>query len=400
MAKGELRKILKALDTGKTIDKSACDKSVQGFVFSYQCLVHETDRFDITRGRILQLQNDAAELMRILGLDWNRGLINAEQAESQEARSTPLKKESKAHFIVVTPKSELLPSLPCVIENCSRSYQMLRSLKRHLKDDHKDEIDDDMLKGLTEPVDLVTCKICWKKIRRDKITTHLVSVHKCVKDDPSSVLRGFVSFDRKSWRPLWLPRFVENPPDESKTSIPVDNGKFYYYGAVFEAKDFECSIVESNEEEPLEVSQRTNEEQQFEEHDHSLSDSQGIGITSGCLIDETASVGNQRKECAKTSTTIMVMPNSPTRSFEDDTEMNVGAGASSNSGMKRVTHELFTSPTSSVEYLEVSKSCASQSAIKVETEDEDMGTVEWELRKLRYYSLNIFLNFEMYRFNL
>ena len=160
MAKGELTKILKALDIGQTIDKSACDKSVQGFVFSYQCLVHETDRFDITRGRILQLQNDAAELMRILGLDWNRGLTNAEQAESQEARSTPLKKESKAHFIVVTPKSELLPSLPCVIENCSRSYQMLRSLKRHLKDDHKDEVDDDMLRGLTEPVDLVTCKIC------------------------------------------------------------------------------------------------------------------------------------------------------------------------------------------------------------------------------------------------
>ena len=219
---------------------ATCDDSLQRFIFSFQCYAHETCRFEETRGKILKLQNDLVELLRRFKEGGNCTEVGKVD-DSQNSTATPMKVGLKAHFIRVTPKSDIIPSLPC--EYCDKKYQMLRSLRRHIKEEHPKE---NFPEGLSEPPDYVTCKMCWRKIKRDKISTHLISVHKCVKPDPSSLLRGFVSFDRKNWRPLWLPKHVESPPDVSEASIQISNGKFYYYGGVFAAEDFNCEVVEED----------------------------------------------------------------------------------------------------------------------------------------------------------
>ena len=217
---------------------ASCDDSLQRFIFSFQCYAHETGRFEETRGKILKLQNDSADLLRRFKEGGNCTQVGKVD-DSQDSTATPMKVGLKAHFIRVTPKSDIIPSLPC--EYCDKKYQMLRTLRRHIKDEHPKE---KLPEGLSEPPDYVTCKMCWRKIKRDKISTHLISVHKCVKPDPSTLLRGFVSFDKRTWRPLWLPKHVESPPDVSQASIQISNGKFYYYGGVFAAEDFNCEVVE------------------------------------------------------------------------------------------------------------------------------------------------------------
>ena len=227
-----------------SVDPIRVDTSLQDFVFDCQCFVHEVGLFQETRMKILKIQNEALDLVNLCGINTSEAGIKKSK-ENPELDTTPVKSANIAQFIKVTPKKELLPQFPCSVEKCKRSYGMLRSLRRHLRDEHKIM---EAPEGMTEYVDHVTCKMCWKKIPRDKLTTHLVSVHKCQKDDPSGVLRGFISFDGKNWRPLWLPRFVENPPDISSASIPIVNGKFHYYGGIFDASCFDCQIVEEDDD--------------------------------------------------------------------------------------------------------------------------------------------------------
>ena len=252
-----MRKIVNLVDGkgSEPINTSNADQTLQNFIFSYQCMVHEMGIFEETREKILKFQNDCAEFVRIFGLEWNRKRLDVttggdvspcqEKKQLVSDNGSPCCENKRlAHFIKVTPKSDLLQQFRCMMPKCSKIYQNLKSLRRHLKDDHKGQDVPDT-EGMTEAPDVVTCKMCWKKIRRDKITTHLISVHKCVKEEGvSSVLRGFVSFDDKNWRPLWLPRFVDNPPEISEAKIPVVDGKFHYYGGIFNADMFECEVVE------------------------------------------------------------------------------------------------------------------------------------------------------------
>ena len=134
---------------------------------------------------------------------------------TEESVTNPTK---KIKFVPVSPKVDLLPNFKC--DSCGKVYSYLKSLKRHIKDNHKDK---EVPQERTEVKDKVTCRMCNKKQSRDLITRHLKDVHKMTNvTGGKSVFRGFLTVNGSMWLPLWLEKGVKDPPSEMVLEVIKD----------------------------------------------------------------------------------------------------------------------------------------------------------------------------------
>ena len=162
---------------------------------------------------------------------------------NKELDVTPKKSEKKVKFVKVSPKSvQLLDKFKCT--ECDREFVFLKSLKRHFKDHHGGNVLPDNLK---EKMDLVTCKICGKKQKRDQIQRHLKLAHKMEKKDEDGkkmTFRGWLTFDNTQWRPLWLDSHLDDPEEE--VTVPVEGKIVHLYGVDYKVE--EVNIVEETDD--------------------------------------------------------------------------------------------------------------------------------------------------------
>ena len=144
----------------------------------------------------------------------------------------------KVLFKKASPKSKLLQKLECSI--CHKTYESLRTLKRHSRKQHNGE---GVKAGFKEIENKVTCMICNSKQQRDLISRHVINQHGFEKPEKNSLLRGFISLDSANWKPLWMLSHEYDPPTE--VLVPVDQrGRIHLYGVTFE--QHEVDMVEDD----------------------------------------------------------------------------------------------------------------------------------------------------------
>ena len=142
-------------------------------------------------------------------------------------------RKRKIFFKKTTPKSKMIEKLQCSI--CNKTYESLKALKRHGKEKHNGLGVGD---GIKEIENRITCMICKKKQQRDLMTRHIINLHGYDKPEKHALLRGFLTLNDKTWKPLWL---LDNEPEPpSEVYVPVDNeGRVHMYGVSFDKEDME-----------------------------------------------------------------------------------------------------------------------------------------------------------------
>ena len=227
------------------------DDLLEDFVYRFQIFAHQTNTFRNHRKNLIDFQLTMSELikevkkMEKLVEQTSKSQLGKRIRESCTEEdiiaASPIRKKIK--FIKVTPKTELVPAFRCHL--CPKKYGWLKSLSRHLKETHDGA---KPAEELTEVKDLITCKMCLTKQRRDSIARHLLETHKIQKEGSKGVFRGFLTFDNLSWQPLWLEKGDEDPPSE--LLIPVVEGHVVVYGVRFQVEedsyDSEEPVAEEN----------------------------------------------------------------------------------------------------------------------------------------------------------
>ena len=149
-------------------------------------------------------------------------------------KCTTPKKIKTVKFIKVSPKSyEIHQKYNCTA--CDKSFVFLKSLKRHIKDQHEGT---PIPPEFKEKKDLITCKICNVKKGRDQMQRHLKNVHNITKveiEDKKTTLRGWFSMDNVRWSPLWLGANDDEP--EGEINVQVEGNEIELFGVKYEVED-------------------------------------------------------------------------------------------------------------------------------------------------------------------
>ena len=117
-----------------------------------------------------------------------------------------------------------------------------------------------MHKGMEEPEDreddtnVVTCRICDAKFKRDQIGKHLTKTHKVTKGTGN--LRGFIKVDNGIWHALWLPRNVPEPPENETLMVKVNNGKIIVHGIEIEVPENRVHDESQSSQEDEDIGER------------------------------------------------------------------------------------------------------------------------------------------------
>ena len=268
-----------AEDKETELDVEQIDDDLEAFVYQYQIFSHTIGKFKDYRGELIDFQLTMAELgkefmkrnskfehvkkqtpttnsddsqedfsKRVLdgesgttkavelGKELIKSNVKYNQVETQKNKRTnderskedishgvaeeecvtPKAVKKKLCFAKVTPKADLVPAFKCHL--CAKTYGWLKSLSRHLKENHDGAA---VEPNLTEVKDYITCRMCKSRQRRDNITRHLLETHKIEKKGAKAVFRGFISFDSINWQPLYFEKGSEDPPRESSVMVPI-----------------------------------------------------------------------------------------------------------------------------------------------------------------------------------
>lgn len=161
-----------------------------------------------------------------------------------KGRQITPKKTKTVKFIKVSPKAyDILDKFDCPI--CDKNFVFLKSLKRHVKENHEGVQIPDTFK---EKKDLVTCRMCKnKKFSRDQMQRHLKYVHNLTKVDHENKktnLRGWFTMDDVQWLPLWLSPNDEDPEEEMV--VPVEGNVIEIFGNHYEVDN--VNVEKKNED--------------------------------------------------------------------------------------------------------------------------------------------------------
>ena len=222
------------------------DFDLQEFLYNYQIYSHKAGQGKQHRQKLIDYQITASSLEEELLKEWNAILpvklkrpaskrrpddsaggpsssLNVPTGSTEtDLMKTPVVKTAKRmKFQRLTPKTEVLSTFDCTV--CSRSYNWLKALKKHVKSKHPNETVSVDLKEIT---DMVTCRMCSVRQQRNLIMRHLKTVHNVMKDDDGKIFRGFQSYDDGgTWHPLFLKKGEDNPPPEWVLEVFPADGK-------------------------------------------------------------------------------------------------------------------------------------------------------------------------------
>ena len=255
---------------GPLIDVNEVEEVLQEFIYRYQVFSHETGNFRDDKKDLMEFQLTMMELNKELTRRYafteesvhrsnldnqtnpenlrKRSLQTSEEQfvlpsdsngaeeDSNKLQYTPQGAKKKLKFARVTPKTDLVPTFSCDI--CGKKYGWLKSLGRHLRDQHNGAV---LPPNLTENKDYITCRMCKRKHLRENIARHLLETHKVRKvGTKGAVFRGFLTFDDVNWQPLWLQKGESDPSAEESIMVPVNEGKVTLYGIDFQVEEVIC----------------------------------------------------------------------------------------------------------------------------------------------------------------
>ena len=214
---------------------------------------------EFTKRQIIEANLHLKEIKLELGKGWNtdRDLVKKEGKQGSASTSKTVEegessrnktkigpltpkgfRKRKIYFKKTTPKSKMIEKLQCAI--CNKPYESLKALKRHGKEKHDGSGVGD---GTKEIENKITCMICKKKLQRDLMTRHIINIHGYDKPEKNSLLRGFLTLNDKTWKPLWLFANQDEPPRE--VLVPLDKeGRVHMYGVTFEKEDMDIGSDE------------------------------------------------------------------------------------------------------------------------------------------------------------
>lgn len=207
---------------------------------------------EFTKRQAIEAKLHLREIKVELGKGWNtyRDLVKKDDNQGSASTSKTVEegesscnkpkigtpkgfKKRKVFFKKTTPKSKMLEKLQCSV--CNKMYESLKALKRHVKEKHDGLGVGD---GIKEIENRITCMICKKKLQRDLMTRHIIQIHGYEKPEKHSLLRGFLTLNDKTWKPLWL--FANEPEPPREVLVPVDKeGRIHMYGVTFEKEDLD-----------------------------------------------------------------------------------------------------------------------------------------------------------------
>ena len=170
--------------------------------------------------------------VQLMDLDVKSGCTDHQETDVEDVqkRDSPNICKRNLKYAKVSPKLDLVQKLQCPAPMCDKSFEYLKSLKRHINTSHGGQ-GIEIPATMQETQDNVTCKMCWKKIPRDQLNRHLTQTHKIQRENKNGVFRGWISLDNSMWTPLWLLKDESDPPGEFMVS--VKDGCVTVYGVKY-----------------------------------------------------------------------------------------------------------------------------------------------------------------------
>ena len=233
-------------DVQLTIETALWKEITENFMFHAHSMCLFLNIFKKEQRPLHELQitiDTVSDLMKDKQDEKTREMGTKRKKIMKEKEFTP-KKIKTVKFIKVSPKAyDILDKYDCTV--CDKKFVFLKSLKRHVKENHEGIPISGTLK---EKQDLVTCRMCKnKRVPRDQIQRHLKIIHKVAKvehENKKTNLRGWFTLDDVQWLPLWMGLSEEDPEEEM--TVPVKGNVVELFGVQYEVDN--DGVEEKNED--------------------------------------------------------------------------------------------------------------------------------------------------------
>ena len=246
------------------INPGSVEREVYQLSYHFTVFLHESGLYGKEKKRVQELEQHLEAMVHELEGAWNssRKVVTKEDNEDTQKRgtkrpainrlySTP-KKFCKIIYKDVSPK-EQGDKIKC--QFCVKTFDLVKSLIRHMKQKHPAEVIDPELKNQD---DRITCRLCNNNTKfkhtRDQIGRHLATVHGVKKPHNKSFLKGWATGnDGIIWKAVFRASYEQDPPTDTLVETVRDRN-ISLFGCTFEPE--ECNIFSlegENEKQKIDV---------------------------------------------------------------------------------------------------------------------------------------------------